>query len=90
MNVRSLVDLVAEETGQTKKQTEATLEAAFQIIRGSVASGEAVRLTDFGIFEACPRSERRRHPRAADPVDPVREIRFLPAESFRKEVNHSS
>jgi nucleoid DNA-binding protein len=90
MNVTTLVNLVSENTGQTKQETEATLKEAFNIIRGCVASGEAVRLSDFGIFEACPRSERRRHPRAADPVDPVREIRFLPAESFRKEVNHSS
>jgi DNA-binding protein HU-beta len=91
MNVRSLVNLVAEETGQTKKQAEATLEAAFNIIRGCVASGEAVRLSDFGTFEARRISDRdERNPQAGDPIDDVRVVRFSPAESFRKEVNHRS
>ncbi len=89
MNVRSLVNLVAEETGQTKKQTEATLGAAFNIICGCVASGEAVRLTDFGTFEARRISDRdERNPQAGDPIDEVNVIEFLPAEAFRKEVNH--
>jgi nucleoid DNA-binding protein len=42
MNTTSLVNLIAEETGQTKEQTEATVKAALKIIRGSVASGEPV------------------------------------------------
>jgi DNA-binding protein HU-beta len=91
MNITSLVNLIAEETGQTKEQTEATVKAAFKIIRGSVASGKAVRLSDFGTFEARHISDRdERNPRAGDPIDDVRVIRFLPAEAFRKEVNHGS
>jgi nucleoid DNA-binding protein len=79
MMTTSLICLTAEETGQTKAQTEATLMAAFKIIRGTVASGEAVRLPDFGTFEA-------RHTPGID----IRVVRFLPAESFRKEVNDPS
>jgi nucleoid DNA-binding protein len=93
MNTTSLVNLTAEETGQTKAQTkaqtEATLRAALKIISGSVASGEAVRLSAFGTFEARHISDRdNRNPQAGDPIDDVKVVRFLPAEAFRKEVNH--
>ena len=91
MNTTSLINLTAEETGQTKEQTEATLQAAFKIIRGTVASGEAVRLPDFGTFETRHISDRNeRNPQAGDPVDDVRVVKFLPAEAFRAEVNHRS
>jgi DNA-binding protein HU-beta len=91
MNTTSLVNLTAEQTGQAKEETEATLKAALNIIRGRVASGKVVRLPDFGTFEAHHISDRNeRNPQAGDPIDDVRVIRFLPAESFRKEVNSRS
>jgi len=89
MNTTSLVNLIAEETGQTKTQTEATVKAAFKIICGVVASGEAVRLPDFGTFEARHISDKnQRNPQAGDPIDDVMVVKFLPAEAFRKAVNH--
>ena len=91
MNTTSLINLTAEETGQTKAQTEATLKAAFKIICGTVASGEAVRLPDFGTFEARQISDRdERNPQAGDPLSDVRVVKFFPAKSFRAEVNHRS
>jgi nucleoid DNA-binding protein len=91
MNTTILINLIAEQTGQTKKQTQATVKTAFKIIRGSVASGEAVRLPDLGTFEARHISDRdKSNPQAGDPIDDVRVIRFLPAQAFRKEVNHRS
>jgi DNA-binding protein HU-beta len=90
MNTASLINLIVEETGQSKAQTEATVNAALKIIRGTVASGEAVRLSDFGTFES-------RHvfdkdyisPQGGNPND-VRAVKFSPAEEFQKEVNHRS
>jgi DNA-binding protein HU-beta len=91
MNTTSLVNLIAEETGQTKEQTEATVKAALIIIRGCVASGESVRLPDFGTFESHHISDRnQRNPQVGDPVDDVRVVKFSPAEAFRKAVNHRS
>ena len=89
MNTTSLINLTAEETGQTKAQTEATLEAALKIICGVVGSGEAVRLPDFGTFEVRHISDRnQRNPQAGDPISDVRVVKFSPAEAFRKAVNH--
>jgi DNA-binding protein HU-beta len=91
MNTTSLINLTAEETGQSKAQTAATLEAALKIICGSVAGGEAVRLPDFGTFEVRHISDKnQRNPQAGDPADDVMVVRFLPAEAFRKKVNHRS
>jgi len=89
MNTTSLINLTAEETGLSKAHTEATVNAALKIICGTVASGEAVRLSDFGTFEARHISDKdQRNPQAGDPVDDVRVVKFLPAEAFRKQVNH--
>jgi DNA-binding protein HU-beta len=91
MNTTRLIDLTAEETRQTKEQTAATLKAALKIICGTVASGEAVRLPDFGTFETRFISDKdQRNPQAGDPIDDVRVVKFSPAEAFRKEVNHRS
>jgi nucleoid DNA-binding protein len=91
MNTQSLINLTADETGQTYEQTAATVYSALKIICGTVASGEAVRLPDFGTFEARRISEKdERNPQAEDPIDDVRVVKFSPAESFRKEVNHRS
>ena len=91
MDTTDLVNLTAKETGQTKAQTEATVKAALNIVRGVVASGEAVRLSDFGTFESRHISDtNERNPQAGDPIDDVRVVKFLPAEAFRKEVNHRS
>lgn len=91
MNTTSLINLTAEETGQTKAQTEATLKAALKIICGTVASGEAVQLTEIGTFETRHISDRdERNPQAGDPINDVRVVKFSPAEEFWKAVNHRS
>lgn len=91
MNTTSLINLTAEETGQTKAQTEATLKAALKIIRGTVASGKPVILPDFGTFKARHVFDRDEiNPAAGDPVSDVRVVKFLPAQAFRADVNHRS
>ena len=90
MNTTSLVNLTAEETGQTKAQTEATVKAALKIISGTVASGEAVRLREFGTFEPRWRTAREgRNLQTGDTVDipAARVVKFLPAKAFREAVN---
>jgi nucleoid DNA-binding protein len=91
MNTTSLINLTAEETGQTKAQTAATLEAALKIIRVTVASGKPVILPDFGTFKVCHVFDKDEiNPEAEDPVSDVRAVKFLPSQTFRAEVNHRS
>ena len=91
MNTTSLINLTAEETGQSKAQTEATLNAALKIICGTVASGKTVILPDFGTFKTRHVFDRDEiNPQAGDPVSDVKVVKFLPAESFRAKVNNRS
>jgi DNA-binding protein HU-beta len=91
MSTIQLVDLTAEETGQTKAQTEATLNAALRIICAAVASGKTVILPDFGTFKTRHVFDRDEiNPEAGDPVSDVRVIKFLPAPDFRAKVNNRS
>jgi DNA-binding protein HU-beta len=89
MNTRGLVNIIADKTGQTKEQTEATVKATLETIRGVVASGEPVRIPDFGILEVRHTSADRdeSNPQAGDPISFVREIRFSPAKAFQQEVD---
>jgi nucleoid DNA-binding protein len=89
MNTTSLINLIAEETGQSEAQTEATVKAALKIICRTVASGKPVILPDFGTFQARHIFDRDEiNPEAGDPVTDVKVVKFLPAEAFRKKVNH--
>jgi len=89
MNTTSLIDLTAEKTGQTKAQTEATLEEAFKIIRKTVASGKQVILTDLGTFKTSHVFDRDDiNPQAGDPASDVKVVNFLPAQAFRAIVNN--
>jgi len=95
MNTEILIDLTAAETGLSKPSTEATLNAALKIIRGAVASRRVVILPDFGKFETRHIFDKdfktyEENPQAGDPIDDVIVVKFLPAEAFRKEVNHRS
>ena len=91
MNTTSLIDLTAEETGLTKAQTEATVNAALKIICRTVASGKPVILPDFGTLKVRHILDRDEiSPEAGDPISDVRVIKFLPSPTFRAEVNHRS
>jgi len=52
VNVRQLAAVVADDTGLTLSDTEATLWAAFDAIARTVAAGESFTLSNFGTFEA--------------------------------------
>jgi len=93
MNTTNLIDLTAEETGLSKANTEATLNAALKIIRRAVTNSEVVLLPDFGTFKSRDITDSKtykKNPQAGDLIKDVRVISFLPDEAFLKEVNHRS
>ncbi|MBW4489517.1 MAG: HU family DNA-binding protein [Trichocoleus desertorum ATA4-8-CV12] len=67
MNKGELVDAVAEKANVTKKQAEAALTAAFDVIQATVAAGDKVTLVGFGSFEARERQAREgRNPKSGE------------------------
>ncbi|MGK7923202.1 MAG: HU family DNA-binding protein [Trichodesmium sp.] len=58
MNKGELVDEIAKAADVTKKQADAVLSAALEVIMNAVASGDKVTLVGFGSFESRERKAR--------------------------------
>ena len=58
MNKTELIAAAAERSGISKKDAERALNAAIDSITASLASGEKVQISGFGIFETKDREAR--------------------------------
>lgn len=64
MNKTELIAAMAEKTGSTKKDAEATLNAMIASITEALVAGDKVQLIGFGTFETRDRAAREgRNPR---------------------------
>lgn len=69
MNRTDLIRAMATKTGQTQKDTEASLIAFMDVVMESLASGEKVGLVGFGTFEVSERAEREgRNPQTKERI----------------------
>lgn len=59
MTKQSIVDIVADKMHSTKKDAGAFLDAFFEAIGETLASGEKVTFTGFGTFEVRERARRK-------------------------------
>lgn len=58
MNRQELIRAMATKTGQTQKDTEASLIAFMDVVMESLAKNERIGLVGFGTFEVIERAER--------------------------------
>ena len=58
MNKAELINAAAEKAGLSKKDTEAAVNAAIEVITAALAKCEKVQLVGFGAFEVKKREER--------------------------------
>ena len=58
MNRQELIRVMATKTGQTQKDTEASLIAFMDVVMESLAKNERIGLVGFGTFEVSERAER--------------------------------
>ena len=89
MNKKDLIKKVSRESGYDRKCVEAVAEGLLSSIRGSVAAGEAVYLSGFGVFERKHRSAKTaRNIRAGIPLRiPEHDIpHFRPCGRFKEEI----
>lgn len=69
MNKAELVNVVAEKTALSKKDSEAAVTAAFEVITAALAECEEVRLAGFGTFGVKKREARTgRNPRTNEAI----------------------
>ncbi|MGQ9610366.1 MAG: HU family DNA-binding protein [bacterium] len=85
-------DLVAKvsETGITKKQAAAAVEATIAAVKEALAKGESVRLVDFGTFSVKTRKARTgRNPRTGKALKiPAKKVpTFSPGKGLKEAVS---
>ena len=89
MNKSSLIKLVSLRTGETQKVTQATLNAALEIIIEEMNAGNAVSLLGFGTFYVGSRQARNiSNPRTGKIVRFPKALvpRFIPGRPLKKAV----
>ncbi|MDD6612517.1 MAG: HU family DNA-binding protein [Clostridiales bacterium] len=90
MKKADFVSLVAEQSGMTKKDTEACVEVIFRTLGDVLAQGERVTLTGFGTFDTKQRGERTVCiPNSAEKasVPAARVPVFRPAKQLKEKLN---
>ena len=70
MNKTELIAAVAAKAGMTKKDAEGVINATFETITVSLAKGDKVQVSGFGIFEVRAREARvGRNPRTKETIE---------------------
>ena len=69
-NKADLIDGVASKSGLTKKDATAAVEALFEVVTETLASGERVQVIGFGSFEVRERAARKgRNPQTGEEIE---------------------
>ena len=69
MNKAELVAAIAAKTGESKKATEATVNAFVEVVSDSLKGGDKVQLVGFGSFEVRKRAARKgRNPQTKEEI----------------------
>ena len=90
MNKAELVELIANKTGTSKRESEECVDLVITAITKSVAKGEKVTLVGFGTFERRDRRAREgRDPRSGPEIDiPAKKVpAFSAGKHFKQAVN---
>ncbi len=86
MKKSDLVDMIAEDTGLTKKDVYLIINGFINTVKKALQEGERVDLRGFGIFEVVERKQRvGRNPRTLEKVIiPTRKVAvFKPSRLFK-------
>ncbi len=89
MNKRDLIDAISGRLGDKKTATEA-VNAVLDTIQVTVAKGDKVAITGFGVFEKADRPARTaRNPATGEPIKvPKSSVpKFRPGADFKALVN---
>lgn len=90
LNRTELIEAVSGDTGLTRQQSEAALDAIVYEITSGVRSGTPVRITGFGTFKLRERAARRgRNPQtgAAVRIKASKGIGFSPGVKLKSDLN---
>ncbi len=88
MTKAELINLVAEKTGFTKKDSSIAVDAFIEAISEALSQGERVALVGFGTFEVRERRKRTgRNPQTGEKIDiPARRVPVFKAGKVLKRI----
>ena len=70
MNKQELVNAIANETGLSKKDTEATINSFVNVVSNALVNKDKVQLIGFGTFETRERAARTgKNPQTGEPLN---------------------
>lgn len=87
---RELVLSLAEKLGFTQRRSAEVVDAVFRIMKDTMASGESIKLVQFGTLFVRDKSPRRgRNPRTGETLTITRRrmISFRPSKGLRDRLN---
>ncbi len=89
MNKSDLVDLVAEKTEMSKKDSEKAVKAVLDSVTDGLVRGDKVQLVGFGTFEVRSRKEREgRNPATGEKIK-IKALKvpaFKPGKALKEKV----
>ena len=88
MNKAELIAAVAEKTGLSKKDSEAAVTAALDVITAALKEGDKVQLVGFGSFEVKSRAARTgRNPKTKEAIEiPASKVPVFKAGKALKDI----
>jgi len=88
MNKAELISAVAERTGLSKKDSEAAVSAALDVITSALEEEEKVQLVGFGSFEVKRRAARTgRNPKTKEAIEiPASKVPVFKAGKVLKDI----
>ena len=90
MNKADLISAIANETGLSKKDTEATVNSFVNVVSGAVENQDSVQLIGFGTFETRERAARTgRNPQTGEELKIAASTvpAFKPGKALKEKVN---
>jgi DNA-binding protein HU-beta len=90
MTKRQFVDALAQTTGQTKQESERSLEAVLETLTTALKRGERIDWRGFGVFKVRDAKARQaRNPRTGEMVSvPAKKVAtFKPGKEFAASLN---
>ena len=89
MNKAELIAAIADQTGQTKVDVTQTLDALLDLIGATLAQGDKLQLTGFGVFETQHRAARTgRNPQTGQAIEIAESTlpKFTPGKALKERV----
>lgn len=92
MTKSDIVEKIQEGTDLSKKESAEMMEAVFSIIKSTLETGEALKISGFGSFIVKQKADRRgRNPQTGETItiDARRIVTFKPSAVLRQAINGS-